>query len=1157
MPPSRDYVPGPEHPLSSDYVPGLEYPPSPDYVPEPEYSEYLVPSNDEVLIEDQPLPADASPTALSPGYVAKFNPEDDLEEDPEDEPEKDPVEYPIDGGDEEEDESSRDDANDEDEEEASKEENDDKEEEHLALTDSTTLPAIDPVSSVEDTEAFKTNESAPTPPSPKLCRARISIPLPTLPLPSPPTHTSLTYADAQLGYKAAMIRSGAVSPSTHHLSDIPSPPLLLPSTTHGDDILEENMPFRKRAHFTAPTDATPRPPMSRVVGYGIMDVWDDMVGEMEGRALTTLEELSQRVTDLAATLAQDTHEIARLDTPGKHGHRLWTVTGRQIQQGHDMTKEPEPARDPEPQYGPADAGSSSQGVATALAVYEATRGSGNGDDSHDSRTSERRTVSHEVAYETTWKTLKKMMNDKYCMRGEIKKLEIELWNLKVKGAHVLSYNQRFQELALMCGRMFPKESNEVEKFVGGLPDMIQESVMASKPKIMQDAIEFATELIDQKIRTFVERQAKNKRKLDDNSRSNQNQQPPFKRQNVARAYTATPGEKRVYGGSKHLCHKCNYYHDSLGPLQERLPEVKEQESGKSSWEWSFVSTTFGSLIDIIPTTLDYGYDIELADGKIVGVNTLIRGYTLNFLNHPFNINLMPVKLGSFDVITGMDCLSKYHAIIVCDEKIIRIPFGNEILIVHGDKSNNGHESRLNIISCTKTQKYLLKVCQVFLAHITTKKTEYKSEEKRLEYVPIVLDFPEDLPGIQPTRQVEFQIDLIPSVAPVTWSPYRLALSEMKELSDQLHELSEKGFIRPSSSPWGALVLFVKKKDGSFRMCIDYQELNKLKVKNRYPLIRIDNLFDQLQGSSVYSKIDLRSGYQRLRVHKEDISKIVFRTRYGPYEFQVMPFSLTNAPAVFIDLMNRHEEHLMLILKFLKKEELYAKFSKCEFWIPKVQFLGHVIDSQGIYVDPAKIESIKDWASPKTPTKIHQFLGLVGYYRSAPILALLEGVENFIVYCDASHKGLGVVLMQNEKILEAQTEARKPENIKIEDVESMLVEASRESENPRKEKLEPRADGTLCLNNKNMKKLYWWPNTKADIATYVSKCLTCLKVKAEHQEPSGLLVQHEIPQWKWDEITMDFITKLQRTSSGYDTIWETDIQEKEQKESQKQAIPSTV
>ncbi|GJR68390.1 putative reverse transcriptase domain-containing protein [Tanacetum coccineum] len=338
---------------------------------------------------------------------------------------------------------------------------------------------------------------------------------------------------------------------------------------------------------------------------------------------------------------------------------------------------------------------------------------------------------------------------------------------------------------------------------------------------------------------------------------------------------------------------------------------------------SFVSNTFSALINITPTTLESHYDVELADGKIIGVNTIIRGCTLNFMNHPFNIDLMPVPLGSFDVIIGMDWLTKYHGVIICDEKI-----------VHG--------------------------CDVFLAHITTKEAKDKSKGKRLEDVPIVKDFPEvfpeDLSGIPPARQVEFQIDLVPGVAPVARAPYRLAPSEMKELAKQLQELSDKGFIRPSSSPWGAPVLFVKKKDRSFRMCIDYRELNKLTVKNRYPLPRIDDLFDQLQGSSIYSKIDLRSGYHQLRVREEDIPKTAFRTRYGHYESQVMPFGLTNAPAVFMDLMNRvckpyldkfvivfivdiliysknkeeHEEHLKLILELLKKEELYAKFSKCEF-----------------------------------------------------------------------------------------------------------------------------------------------------------------------------------------------------------------------------------
>ncbi|GJT93685.1 putative reverse transcriptase domain-containing protein [Tanacetum coccineum] len=333
---------------------------------------------------------------------------------------------------------------------------------------------------------------------------------------------------------------------------------------------------------------------------------------------------------------------------------------------------------------------------------------------------------------------------------------------------------------------------------------------------------------------------------------------------------------------------------------------------------------------------------------------------------------MLIKLSSFDVVIGMDWLSNYHARIIYDEKVVHIPINGETLIIRGDRS----KTRLSLISCIKTKREFPKV------------------------------FPEDVLGLPPVRQVEFQIDLIPEAKPVAQAPYRLAPSKMQEISNQLQELADRSFIQPSTSPWGAPVLIVKKKDESFRMCIDYRELNKLTIKNRYPLPRIDDLFDQLQGSSVYSKIDLRSGYHQLRVKDEDIPKTAFRTRYGHYEFQVMPFGLTNAPAVFMDLMNHlckpyldkfvivfiddiliysrnkeeHANHLRIILELLKKEKLYAKFSKCDFWISIVQFLRHLINSQGLHVDPAKIEAVKNWASPTTPTEIHQFLGLVGYYQ---------------------------------------------------------------------------------------------------------------------------------------------------------------------------------
>ncbi|GKA55498.1 putative reverse transcriptase domain-containing protein [Tanacetum coccineum] len=681
-------------------------------------------------------------------------------------------------------------------------------------------------------------------------------------------------------------------------------------------------------------------------------------------------------------------------------------------------------------------------------------------------------VTQDVAYAMDWKTLKKMMTVKYCPRGEIKKLEIELWNLKVKGTDITSYTLRFQELALMCGRMFPEESDEVEKYVGGLPDMIRGNVMSYRPQIMEEAIKFANDQMDQKLLTITERQAEQKRKgsTRDHCPCVQNATITTKghvlpdvisaRKSVIWLVTAevlvpmghfkkdcpklkngNRGNQRRNGNAPakvYMVGNAGTNPDSnvvTGTflLNDRYASILFDTGA----DRSFVSTAFSSLIDITPTTLDHYYDVELADGKIIGINTIIRGCTLNFLNHPFNINLMPVELGSFDVIIGMDWLSKYHAVIDCAEKIVRIPWGNETLIIHGDGSNQGSETRLNIISCTKTQKYLLKGHHVFLAHITTKDTEDKSGEKRLEDVPIVRDFPEDLPGLPPTRQVEFQIDLMPGAAPVARAPYRLAPSEMKELSEQLQELSDKGFIRPSSSPSGAPVLFVKKKDGSFRMCIDYRELNKLTVKNRYPLPRIDDLFDQLQGSSVYSKIDLRSGYHQLRVRKEDIPKTAFRTRYGHYEFQVMPFGLTNAPAVFMDLMNRvckpyldkfvivfiddiliysknkkeHEEHLKAILELLRKEELYAKFSKCEFWIPK-----RFIEGFSKIAKPMTKFTQKKVAFEWGDKQEAAFQTLKNKLCSAPILALPQGAENFIVYCDASHKGLGAVLKQNEKVI---------------------------------------------------------------------------------------------------------------------------------------------
>ncbi|GKE26541.1 putative reverse transcriptase domain-containing protein, partial [Tanacetum coccineum] len=543
------------------------------------------------------------------------------------------------------------------------------------------------------------------------------------------------------------------------------------------------------------------------------------------------------------------------------------------------------------------------------------------------------------AYSMTWEGLKKKKTDKYCPQGEIKKLEIELWNLK----------------------FVANETEKVDKYISGLLDNIYGIVKSAKPKTLDETIELANDLMDQKLRAYAERQTDNKRKANDSSRNNHgHQQQPFKRQNVAKVYNIGLGEKKPYsrslpkchfhhnGQCTQKCHKCNkvghfacdcrssgntnvantqkgnganlkrngcFECGALGHFKRDCPKLKNKDGGNGNAQgWMYAvgnaekkgnasgnRTLMSSLIDIAHTPLENSYDVELADKKIVRVDTIMRGCTLNFLNHPFNIDLMPVELGSFDVIIGMDWLKRCHAVIVCDEKLVRIPYGNETLVFCGNKSNDKRESRLTIISCSKAQEYMAKGCQIFLAQISAKKGEDMSEGKQLKDVPIVQDFPkvfpEDLPSLPLARPVEFHIDLIPGAAPVTRAPYRLAPSEMKELSEQLQELSNKGFIRPSFLPWGAPVLFVKMKDGSFRMCIDYRKLNKLRLKNHYPFPKIDDLFDQLQGSSIYSK--------------------------------VMPFGLTNAPAVFMDLMNRVCKPYLdkFVIVFIDDILIYSKDEK--------------------------------------------------------------------------------------------------------------------------------------------------------------------------------------------------------------------------------------
>nr|GEU89964.1 putative reverse transcriptase domain-containing protein [Tanacetum cinerariifolium] len=794
---SLDYVPGPEHPPSLDYVPGPEHPPLPDeipYVPESEYPKYLVPSDAEAPIEDQPLPADASPTAASPGYVADSDPDKDSEEDPED----DHADYPTDGGDSD-DEPSDDD---EDEEPFKDEEDDEEEEEHLVPTDSFVVPIMDTTIRLEP----------PMSASMEACIARhaalllplLPIPYPPLPFPSPLT-TSPNDTGAPLANRAAGIRMRA----------------LLPSISHRTDILEADMPPRKRACFTtlAPGFET---------GYGITNTWDEIVDTLMEIAPTTLEGddrafLRAQVNTLFRDRPDHCRTAMLLDREAIYACEAWSGSEDRSEAiaAHVRTLEAYvvaliaqtsslqtqltttlgcieilEARDPEPQANrgwqqlaimydyrccykikpkkkttratPATTTTPTitvtdaqlqalinRGVAAALAECDADMRR-NGDNNNDSGTG---------GFEK---------NDHNCPRGEIQKLESEYWNLKVK------------------------ESAKVERYISGLPNMIHGNVKASKPQsIYHHDGPCAPKCTNYKKIGHLARDCKGRPAATNNNNNNTNNNN--QRAQGANTRGITCFECRVQRHYKSNCPKLKNGNpgNRAGNRNDvaRAYAVGTAETNPNSnvvtgtfllnthyalilfdtgADRSFISSAFSSLMYIIPTMLDHGYDVELAD-----------------------------EMGSFDVIIGMNWLVKHHAIIVCDEKLVRVPFGNEILIFH-------------------------------------------------------------------------------------------APSEMKELSDQLKELSNKGFIRPSSSPWGAPVLFVKKKDRSFQMCIDYRELNKLTVKNRYSLPRIDDLFDQLQGSSVYSKIDLRSGYHQLRIPEEDISKTAFRTRYGHYEFQVMPFEAQQA-----------------------------------------------------------------------------------------------------------------------------------------------------------------------------------------------------------------------------------------------------------------------
>jgi hypothetical protein len=472
---------------------------------------------------------------------------------------------------------------------------------------------------------------------------------------------------------------------------------------------------------------------------------------------------------------------------------------------------------------------------------------------------------------------------------------------------------------------------------------------------------------------------------------------------------------------------------------------------------SFISSSF-VVKHHLPITIMRQTMLVSSPGGEMRTKHICPAVSITIRGVDFLMNLTVLDSKGIDIILGMDWLRKYDGVILCAKRARRLTKEDSTLVEFNVAIKADQVSLLNKVQGTSFNE--IKVVQ--------------------EYPDV---FPEDLPGMLPDRDIEFIIELLPRTPPLSKRPYRMPANELVELKKQIAKLQSKGFIHPSSSPWGAPVLFVEKKDRTQRMWVDYWSLNEVTFKNKYPPPRIEDLFDQMKGASIFSKVDLRSGYHQLKIWESDISKTAFHTRYGLYEYTVMSSRLTNARAYFMYLMNKvfmeyldkfvvvfiddflifskteeeYERHQRMVLEKLRSNQLYAKFSKCEFWLTEVTFLRHVISAGGVSVDPSKVKDVLNWVPPMNASEIRSFLGLAGYYHwfikdfskiakpmtrlleknmdfdwteecqanfeelkkqltSAPVLILPDITKMFIIYCDASRQGLRCVLMQDGKVV---------------------------------------------------------------------------------------------------------------------------------------------